>query len=290
MNGFYRMSRTLFWSFYQYLKIGNAGQVCFDITSKCNLRCKHCFFFRGNKRKDITSAEWEEIFIQSHKQGYTGAWLMGAEPALRQDIIKLATKYFPMITIVTNGLIKIDDSFRHRIFISLDGTKKTHEKIRGKGSFKKIFENYKNDKRVIFRMCLNKLNYKEIPFVIKLAKEANVGGVSFLFYIKEKKDKTNFGLNKKEIDSIRNIILKEKLKYGTFIYITKSMLDSMISGDFRKECMARHSLAFYSDGERKKKCAIECVDCNECACVASSLQHVFNKDIESFLLALKIYG
>ena len=42
--------------------------INFDITSKCNLNCEHCYWKKTyDSTKELTDSDWEEIFLK-HKE------------------------------------------------------------------------------------------------------------------------------------------------------------------------------------------------------------------------------
>jgi MoaA/NifB/PqqE/SkfB family radical SAM enzyme len=69
------------------------------------------------------------------------------------------------------------------IFISLDGLKETHDHIRGTG-FDMIISNigkYHTRKKIIINICINRLNFMEIPELVKFLKD-KVYGITVQFF------------------------------------------------------------------------------------------------------------
>lgn len=127
---------------------GSPLQFIFFITSKCNLKCRHCFYAENiNKSKNELSIK--EIEKISHGMDNL-LWfsLTGGEPFLREDIAQIAEIFyfnnkFKILTISTNGLLeysiirsvseickKCKDA-HVIIYVSLDGLERTHNMIRG---------------------------------------------------------------------------------------------------------------------------------------------------------------
>ena len=151
-----------------------------DVTDNCNLRCKHCYHFHGKtdfKTQEQSIPVWEQRFNELYKSGIRAILLVGGEPALRIDVLMVADKVFPYVWVITNGTIKIPEEFNHRLFVSIDGSRKTNDSIRGKGVFSKVMKNYSVDKRVVTNMTIMRENYKELKDVVKIAKE---NGFTFL--------------------------------------------------------------------------------------------------------------
>ncbi len=89
----------------------------------------------------------------------------------------LADKTFPIVYVITNGTVKVPDDFRHRLFVSVDGSPETNDAIRGKNSFARLMDNYSKDKRVIINMTLTANNYKELEGVVGIAEENGFDGL-----------------------------------------------------------------------------------------------------------------
>lgn len=124
-----------------------------DITSHCNLRCKHCYnsdkyFNRTIKemdRKTVTS-----LFYQLAEQGCDEINFLGGEPLLRSEIIdflRLTHVLKMQNSLTTNGTLLGENRFEpifkenlvDNLIISLNGqTVKEDDKIRGKGVFNKV--------------------------------------------------------------------------------------------------------------------------------------------------------
>ena len=266
------------------------GSVCpafFDITSKCNLKCPHCYFFRGRQTRDLSYREWEVLFAKYRKSHFSHVVLSGGEPTLNKDVISLADKYFPIVNIATNGLIRVSPAIRHTVLVSLDGQENTHERIRGKGTFRKVLANYKDDERVIYRMTINKLNLGEIEDVTQIAQRNNVRGISFIVYAPYL-GKDALCLGNDDLEEVRTKLLDVIERYGRFVYLTPKMLDAMVYSTFAQDCELQRSVALYSDGT-PKKCSMNNIDCASCKCPTPALLNTYKTDLGTFLLGLKYY-
>ena len=169
-----------------------------DITDRCNLRCRYCYHKEELKEiDDVSLDEWKNRFKDYYKMGIRKVGLIGGEPVLRYDVIKLAEDYFPYVFIFSNGQIKLPKEFKRRIILSLDGLKEKHDWNRGKGSFEKAVRNYQGDKRVIVHCVLSKKNYKDTERFIKEVKKLNVQGLMFSFYTPRIKEDNALVLNER---------------------------------------------------------------------------------------------
>ena len=130
------------------------------LTSRCNLRCLHCF--EWNKDGFMTTADpscrEKEIPLQKivecleyTEPAKTRLYLWGGEPLLYSqfhELCMLLKKHQRWTTVCTNGLLidrHLEDLFgigdQTVLLISLDGFQEYNDKIRGKGTFDKVISN-----------------------------------------------------------------------------------------------------------------------------------------------------
>lgn len=125
--------------------------ITIDVTSKCNLRCKHC---RVNEiRYDMTLDEIEKVFNKLTDFKPRGVFISGGEPLIRDDIVEIvkkSKKLAPVTILNTNSLLltenklkELIDSGLNYIQVSVDGIEEQHDYIRGKGTYKKTIEKMK---------------------------------------------------------------------------------------------------------------------------------------------------
>lgn len=146
--------------FKKILYKGNAmpEALIFFITSKCNARCKHCFFWKDlNKINDEMTLD-EISKFSSNLPAFSHLFISGGEPFLRNDLPEIVEQFYRnnkvrSISIPTNGLLtkkivsditKIFERNRKLklvIDFSIDGLNERHDSIRGvKGLFSKVIE------------------------------------------------------------------------------------------------------------------------------------------------------
>ena len=133
--------------------------LIFFISSVCNLRCEHCFYWKNlNKKDDLTV---DEIIALSRELGsIENLYLSGGEPFMRDEIAEICHHFIEnnkvqQIYIPTNAFFtsKIVRSVREilqekclkllAIEISLDGMPEFHNRFRGsERSFQKAIETY----------------------------------------------------------------------------------------------------------------------------------------------------
>jgi len=172
----------------------------FHITGRCNLRCKHCYREEG----DVQPLSFEDVekvinqfsdlrkkYNKVHeirKRGHIN--ITGGEPFIREDIkdiLKLLGSKSREFTygILSNGsfideeTVKIlKDTNVSFIQLSIDGDESTHDSLRAKGDFKRVFEKArfleKRGIRTYISFTANKENYMHLPYVASLCRKYNI--------------------------------------------------------------------------------------------------------------------
>lgn len=160
----------------------------FKITHKCNLKCRHCPFWQQNLPEmgfDLIKEKLKAL----KAMGIRILLIEGGEPFLwkdgqygLQDVVDEAKKYFLSVGVTTNGTISLDlDS--NSLWVSLDGLRETHNKIRGQEIFDKVIQRIEacRHPNLFVNTTINKLNWQEIPELVKFL-NGKVRGVTIQFY------------------------------------------------------------------------------------------------------------
>ena len=161
-----------------------------DVNNICNLHCKHCYWWltRDGEKKELTSDDWKKIIKEKIKKNHIlQTNIVGGEPMLRPDILDVFNEEVPgKFTIVTNGTYElIPYSGLIKYWISIDGIKETHDKIRGK-SFDKIEKNVreynnKTGKKIFVSMTINSWNCNDVLQVAEYWRDL-ASGINFQFH------------------------------------------------------------------------------------------------------------
>lgn len=164
---------------------GAPFQVVWNVTRRCNLKCKHCYENAGLADPDELSTEQAiEVIDKLADAGVIILAFSGGEPTIRKDILKLirhAHSRGLYIACATNALTFADRSVVKRFKkaglefaqISLDGLDPdTHDEFRGvKGAFSKTIQGIKNCVAeglfVEVATTATHYNYREIPALIR---------------------------------------------------------------------------------------------------------------------------
>lgn len=214
------------------------------LTDYCNLACKHCAVNNINKimypYKDIA-----DEMRQLYKEGIRILFFCGGETYLWKDgdktvrdLIKEAKEIgFLLVNVVTNGTIDFNMKEADVIFLSLDGTRDTHDLIRGKGTFDEIMENVSRakDSNICIYMAVNNLNYNEIEDVCKLVKEnPNLHSISFNLHTPYEGTE---GLSLSQEQRIATInTIKRMIKEGYPVFNLYSALDYYLENKWDRPC------------------------------------------------------
>ncbi len=136
----------------RYKKISklNIRSSIYDVTNRCNLRCKGCFFFSSGEDKaaveEMDVKKWENFIGREKERGVNLAILIGGEPTLCLDRVEVFYKQLPTFC-ATNGIIKVPrDRFPDMMVgISLWGDEEAEKLLRGKDTFAISSKNYEGD-------------------------------------------------------------------------------------------------------------------------------------------------
>lgn len=174
-------------------------QVCFAITKRCNLRCKHCCTEVSLDGDELTFNEILDIIDQFRIAKIFSIQVLGGEPLLRKEVFQilkiLKEKRFG-ISLNTNCTLINDKTIREfkKVFpiglcTSLDGSRaEIHDKLRGEGSFEKAVEGMKRLIKEGFQLSaeavVTKYNIEDLPQIAKTARKIGLSRMVFvpIFY------------------------------------------------------------------------------------------------------------
>ena len=210
-----------------------------DIINVCNLHCEHCYWWLNRKEnEDLTLEQWKKIIDEKFKKQHVFIiTLVGGEPMLRPDVVELFVKEFPKrICVVTNGTFPIP-SLKDIYFywISIDGTEKIHNEIRGQDTWAKTRKNVidyvenngeKAWKDIWITMTINSRNYMTVRNVIEDWKDYS-NKIGFQFHTPFMKgDPLWLPFGEKRTKLVDEII-EMKQEYGDYIINPNSQLELM---------------------------------------------------------------
>ena len=163
--------------------------VKIKITSRCNLRCSMCRYWKTEQEEVLPSERWREIFEELVVLGCKKIHFSGGEALLRRDFPELAQSAATLglkVSLTTNGTLLTKDVVKrlmrggiHSISLSLDGaTAKRHDGVRGiEGSFRRTVravERLRQESptlRIRINTVLMRNNWRDLPALVRLAGE-----------------------------------------------------------------------------------------------------------------------
>ncbi len=216
---------------------GAPFQIVWNITRRCNLRCKHCYEDAGKKDIELDTNDAKRAIDILSKSGVVILAFSGGEPLVREDIFELiryATSKGLYTAIATNGTLltkenvkRLKESGLGFVQISLDGMKEFHEEFRGvKGIYEKVLEGIRNSVNAGFfteiATTITKLNMDQIPKIIELAEQLNVNWVMLYNFIPvgRGRDIIEVDLTPDEREDILRFAFKETCRRRTDILST----------------------------------------------------------------------
>lgn len=163
-------------------------ELAIEVTTRCNSSCLHCFARSGVSRPTSLPVDLvKEIIVDGHDAGYRHLHITGGEPLLWEGLFEALDYGFGVgyetIFMNTNGALiteeiskRFADYGNFSISVSLDGPEDLHDRIRGKGSHRRVMRgiekalNRRNDLTIFTTVTKSLL--PELPlFVDGLYKE-----------------------------------------------------------------------------------------------------------------------
>lgn len=164
----------------RYKRIANLNirSSIYDVTNRCNLRCKGCFFFSSGQHhvtEETDIKKWESFIDREKARGVNLAILIGGEPTLCLDRVEAFYRRLPTYC-ATNGLIKIDrEKFPDlMVGISLWGSGEDEKVLRGRDTFAISSKNYGGDSYTYYLYTLTPKQAGKIEPVIKKIADAGL--------------------------------------------------------------------------------------------------------------------
>ena len=192
----------------RYKKISrlNIRSSIYDVTDRCNLRCKGCFFFssgeheRAAEEKDIE--KWHSFVDKEMERGVNLAILIGGEPTLCLDRVEAFYKRLPTFC-ATNGLIKVPrDRFPDMMVgLSLWGDAEDETILRGKDTFAITSKNYEGDPHAYYLYTITPKQLGKTENIIRKIKD--VGLKVHMQLLSNDEDVNGFSWKPEELVAVR---------------------------------------------------------------------------------------
>jgi len=163
--------------------------VDIEITARCNLRCRYCYYFNNPAvdYRELPTDEWLEFFAELGSLGVMKVILAGGEPFVRDDLPVLLegiVRNRMRFSLLSNGTL-VDDEIAAFIAgtrrcecvqVSVDGScAETHDSCRGKGSFDRAIGGIRTLQRhqvnVAVRVTIHRNNVNDLENIAHLLLE-----------------------------------------------------------------------------------------------------------------------
>lgn len=132
-------------------------KVSFDITHRCNLRCKHCRISEsGSSTQELTCSEVKQLINELSEMKVFVVGISGGEPLFRTDFVDIATYAASSnigrvivstnCTLINEDILKKLYGYQNKFIfrVSIDGIDRIHDEIRGTaGAFKQTVDGIK---------------------------------------------------------------------------------------------------------------------------------------------------
>ncbi len=262
-----------------------------DVTNKCNLRCKHCYYFSYDQERgpELSIDEWlcRIEKMQSGSGAFFSCTWVGGEPLLRRELIERGKRFFRANRVVTNGVLPLPQWTDVEFHISIDGTEKLHDEIRGSGCYEKIKRNLgaiNDEMNVAIACCLNRANIDCLEDIAAEWREVlHIRHALFDFFTPIKGVKEDLWLDFSERDRAIERINALREKFGSFIGGPPATHDFMLEKNCHSSVGAncvfvKHGTAFDAWGNIKKPCVIgPKADCSRCGCIVPFSLHAWKR-------------
>jgi len=226
------------------------------LNNDCNLSCRQCSL-QLEEKTSLTFQQISDGLDQLYSVGIRSVAITGGEPFMWKDgqlrlndvIDLIYRKKFLVSSLYTNGTFPLKTSIDN-IFVSIDGTESTTNKLRGP-VFSKVIRNIKASRhpKIFINFTINSQNFTEIePFCQYIKTIPQIKGVFFYFYTPYNSiDDLYLDRNKRVEIAKYLIVLKRKYK----ILNSKAALTDFINDNWSRPSDV---CVVYSDKAEIVKC------------------------------------
>ena len=193
------------------------------------------------------------------------------------------------VSIVTNGTLPLRH-FGVRYFISIDGTERIHNAIRGLNIYKKVKQNVIDhpEENVVMNMTINRLNYECVEEVVHEWYDF-AGALIFQLHTPFSYDDKLWLPYGRQRNNTIDTLIKVKEDYPDFIANTSKQLNLFRDGKWTADCPKWFFVSLDSSGRTKLSCVMSNTDknginpiCKRCGigCNAGAYSGLFLSDTE----------
>jgi radical SAM protein with 4Fe4S-binding SPASM domain len=210
--------------------------VKIKLTWQCNLRCQMCNVWRQSREHRLTLPVLQALADELASLGTAKVHLSGGEVLMRHDlpaVIAAFAGHGMRVNLTTNGTLlspdtaeRLAESGIRNVSVSLDGaTPASHDKLRGKGNWKRTIRGIRNLRRaakharskvhIRINSVITRRNYRDLAQLPEIAFQA---GADRLTLIPVDDPTGQLRLNKGRIqefdEEIAPVLAERALSYG----------------------------------------------------------------------------
>jgi radical SAM protein with 4Fe4S-binding SPASM domain len=164
--------------------------VVWNLTSKCNLECAHCYAAaRSPDEDELSTREGRALIADLASMGVPVLLFSGGEPLMREDVFELAafahesglrTALSTNGTLITPAVARpIKDAAISYVGVSIDGTRETHDRFRNReGALADALAGLNNAAReglrTGIRFTLTADNFADLPSILDLVESEGI--------------------------------------------------------------------------------------------------------------------
>ena len=265
------------------------------LTHDCNLSCIHCPF-RKRRTSSLSFPQMLSSLTTLYDWGVRIIIIEGGEPFLWRDgehdirnVVAEAKKLFFSVGVTTNGTfpIEIDSDI---VWVSIDGLKETHDRIRGK-SFERIMANMESSShpRLYAHITINSLNWKEVPELVEFLSH-KVKGITVQFHYPYQEVENHLFLPSNERRKVLDDLIKMK-RQGLPVADSYACLEALKNNHWR--CRPWMIASVDPNGKLTHGCYVKDrgeISCERCGFSAhTEISLAYSGVIESILVGSRIF-
>ena len=248
----------------------DSTRILWEITSKCNLKCKHCLYYSSDNhlKKDMSKDEIFKVIEDiSTDKTVKAIWLSGGEPLLNPDLLEIISKISSCgikPSLSTNGTLVSSKEYAmelHRrgvdyVHLSIDGvTAEVHDEFRNvQGSFEKVMNavDFLNHAGIVIGVTfmVTEQSIDSVEKMIALAIKKNIQVLSFYLVEPIGRGKSVEDANRPQLMlRINSIIKKARLTENKNLRIELFRTVESSGQEALKQCKGYNFLTITNSGE-----------------------------------------
>lgn len=250
-----------------------------DITSSCNLKCSHCYWWKEERPAELDDDAMTGFMKGLRRRGMAAAIIYGGEPMLRPAMCKAAGRIFDHPLIFTNGTLGFIP-INAQWIVSLDGSREVHDSIRGDGTYDCATTNIKKaPRKPVVHTTITRQNRHNIEEHLDALSSMPIKGVGFSFYTPHRNAEADtLAVALEERDAVLDELLLLRKKYWRIMGLTPTMANQFrLNGEYtewnsHEKCpVGKVCNCYNADGTLKHCTYGNNADCSRCGCASIPL-------------------